>query len=94
MFGLRSTTLSPSSALNGMKTMSFSASLGGERAEVVADAVEHGLVVADEVHLVHGHDHVLHAEQRGDEGVALGLRQDALLRVDQDDREVGGATRR
>ena len=48
------------------------------------------LRVVDEVHLVDGDDEVLDAQQVGDEGVALGLFDDALARIDEDDGEVGG----
>ena len=41
-------------------------------------AVEHVLRIADEVHLVDRDEHARDAEQRGDEGVALRLRQDAV----------------
>ena len=53
-----------------------------------------GLVV-DQVHLVHRHGQMRDAEQRGDEGVALGLLQHAQARVDQDDghRRRRGARR-
>ena len=60
----------------------------GERAVLVANALEHRLVVADQVHLVDGHDDARHAEQRHDEGMPLRLRLDAELRVDEDDRQV------
>ena len=50
--------------------------------------VEHRLVEVDEVHLVDAHDDVRDRQQRADERVALGLRDDALARVDEHDREV------
>ncbi len=64
--------------------------LRGERAELVADAFEHDLVVVDEIHLVDAHDEVRHAEQRRDERVALGLLDDALARIDEDHRQIRG----
>ena len=48
------------------------------------------LVAVDEVHLVDRHDEVRDAEQRGDERVAARLLDDAVARVDEHDREVGG----
>ena len=61
----------------------------GELGELAHDRVEGLLVVVDEVHLVDGDREVGDAQQRGDEGVALGLLEDALARVDEDHREVG-----
>jgi len=54
------------------------------------DQAESGFVVADQVHLVHGHHQMLGAHHVGELGVALRLRQHAAARVDQDDRQVGG----
>ena len=45
--------------------------------------------VIHHVHLVHGDDEVLDTEQGSDEGVAAGLRQHAVARVDEYDRQVG-----
>ena len=56
----------------------------------VLDLLEHGLVVVDEVHLVDAQHEVRHAEQRREERVAPRLLDDALARVDEDQREVGG----
>ena len=50
------------------------------------------LVVVDQVHLVDRQQHVADAEQRDDVAVAAGLRQQALARVDQHHREVGGGS--
>ena len=61
----------------------------GEAVEVLDDRVEDALVEVDQVHLVDAHDHVRDPQQRADERVALGLRDDALARVDQHDRQVG-----
>ena len=61
-----------------------------ERVELLDDRVEHRLVVVDQVHLVHAHDHVRDPQQSTDERVALGLGDDALASVDQHDRQVGG----
>ena len=51
------------------------------------------LRIADKVHL-DGEDEIADAHERADAGMAARLRQDALLRVDEDDGEVGkrGAT--
>ncbi|EXI85236.1 MAG: hypothetical protein AW12_02284 [Candidatus Accumulibacter sp. BA-94] len=65
----------------------------GEVEILVADAVEGLLRVVDQIHLVHRDDDVRNAEQVGDVGVAAGLRQDALARVDEDDRQVCGRCR-
>jgi hypothetical protein len=66
------------------------AELGGEGEVVGLDLLVGFLRVIDQVHLVDGDDEVRDADQRGQLGVAAGLRQHALARVDQDDREVGG----
>ena len=86
----RSTTMSPLSAESGMKRTSSMPSLRGEFEVVGADAFEDGLVVADQIHLVDRHHQVRNVDQMGQVGVAPGLRQHALARVDQDDGEVGG----
>jgi hypothetical protein len=69
------------------------ANLRRERAVVVLDTPERGLVVVDQVHLVDGQHHVADADQRHEVAVTAGLRQHALARVDEDDRQVrrGGA---
>ena len=63
--------------------------LGREVAELVADALEDLLVVVDEVHLVDAQHEVRHAEQRREERVPPRLLDDAVARVDEDQREVG-----
>ena len=68
--------------------------LGREVAELVLDALEHGLVVVDEVHLVDAQHEVGHAEQRREERVPARLLEDAVARVDEDEREVRRWTRR
>ena len=52
-------------------------------------ALEHRLVVVDQVHLVDAHDDVRHAQQRREERVAPALLGDALAGVEQDQRDVG-----
>jgi hypothetical protein len=64
--------------------------LGREGRELLDQLVEHLLGEVDEVHLVDAHDQVRDAEQRGDERVAATLAQEAVTRVHQDQREVGG----
>ncbi len=84
-----STTLSPGSAAIGIVAVSRSPSAPRELDEVELDRAESRLVEVDEVHLVDGEDDVGDAEHRGDVGVPLGLLDDALARVEQDDRDVG-----
>ena len=64
--------------------------LRGEAVEVGHDAVEDLLGPVDEIHLVDREHDVAHAEERGDRGVAAGLLDHALARVDQHDRHLGG----
>ncbi len=64
--------------------------LGRPARELGADAVEHLLVEGDQVHLVHAHDEVRDAQERGDERVPARLLEHALARVDEDQRQVGG----
>jgi hypothetical protein len=90
MFSLRVTTLSPLSAETGTKVRSETCSLAAKSGELGADALEHRLVVVDEVHLVDADEQVGHAQQRGQEGVAARLLDDALPGVDEHQREVGG----
>src|SRR3546814_8788616 len=66
------------------------ADLAREGAVRQRDAVEDGLVVADEVHLVHRQHDMLDAEQVREEAVAARLREHALARVNQDHGKVGG----
>ncbi len=58
--------------------------------DVLADAREDGLVVADEVDLVHREYDVRHPEQPGDGEVPPGLLQYAVPGVDQDDHDIRG----
>ena len=76
--------------------------LGGDRDEVDGGEAERlqegrvfgddlpvgGLGVVDEVHLVHQHHQLLHAQEGEQEGVAAGLVHDAFLGVDE--QECGG----
>ncbi len=49
-----------------------------ELAVLTCDDVEHELVVADEIHLVHRQQHMADAQQRADEAVATRLREQSL----------------
>ena len=62
----------------------------GERAERGDDRVERVLALADQVHLVDGDDEVRNAEQVRDRRVPARLLDDAVARVDQQDRELRG----
>ena len=58
----------------------------------VGDLAEHRLRILDQIHLVHRQHHVANAEQRRDVGVPARLRQQALARIDQHHRHVGGGS--
>jgi hypothetical protein len=77
-----------------MKRTSRMPSAGGEAQVILADAIEEFLRVIDQVHLVDGDHQVRDADQVGDIGMPARLRQHALARVDEDDRQVGGGRRR
>jgi hypothetical protein len=62
----------------------------GEAAELRLDLAEHGLVPAHEVHLVDSEHEVRDAQERRDERVTTALLDEAVPRVDEDDREVRG----
>ena len=47
------------------------------------------LIVVDEIDLVDCENDVAHAEQRHDDRMAMGLREQPFARVDEHDREVG-----
>ncbi len=86
--GERSSRLSPCSADSGMAVTWANAELFGQFAITGLDFVEHRLVVADQVHLVHRQQHVADAQQRHDVAVAARLSQQALARVDQHHGDV------
>ena len=90
MFAERSTTLSPLQRRHRDELEVAHVELGRELAELGLDALEDGLVVVDEVHLVDAQHEVRNAEQRREERVPARLLDDALARVDEDQREVGG----
>ncbi len=72
----------------GMNWTSGDTQLGHESGVVALDLLEDRFRVVDEVHLVDGHEHVLDAQERDDEGVTAGLGHDAVARVDEDDGHV------
>ena len=87
---LRLMTLSPLRPDTGIATQSLDPDLAGEAAIVGADRVERALVVIDQVHLVHRQHEAADSDQLGEIGMAPGLGQHALARVDQQHRQVGG----
>ena len=74
--------------------MSWTSSFAAQAANSLLDALEDLLVAADQVHLVDRHDEVRDAQQRGDEGVAARLLEDALAGVDEHDRPGRRSRRR
>ena len=86
----RSTTLSPCRADTGMKPTPVQAEPRRPVEHLARHGVEALLGVADEVHLVHQHGDVGHAEQRRDRQVAARLLGHPAAGVDQHEREVGG----
>ena len=62
----------------------------GEPGEVLADRLERGLVVVDEVDLVDGQHQPRHPQQREHGGVPAGLLDDPVPGVDQQDRQLRG----
>ena len=74
----------------GMKARSATSSRVAKALNSSRICVEHGLVVADEVHLVDAQHEVGDPQQRGQEGVAPGLLDDPLAGVDEHEGEVGG----
>ena len=87
---LRLMTLSPLRPDTGIATHSAIPILLGEFAIIGDDRVERALVVIDQVHLVHGKHEAADADQLGEIGMAPGLGQHALARIDQQHGEVGG----
>ena len=59
-----------------------------ELPEFVAEFVEAFLVEVDQIHLVDGHHDVADTQERRDKTVPLGLLDDAVAGVDENDREV------
>ena len=62
----------------------------GEIQVVGADAFEHALIEAQQVHLVDGHHDVADAQQRGDVAVPARLGLHAVTGIHQDDGQVAG----
>ncbi len=60
----------------------------GRRAHDADDLLERGVLVSDEVHLVDGHDHRLHAHERADGEVAMRLRADSARGIDHEDGHI------
>ena len=88
--GLTLTTLSPSSALIGMKWTFERCRSRANSLEIGTDLREDFLAVVDEVHLVHGNDYVRNRKQRSDERMPPRLRQHAFARIDQHDGKLRG----
>ena len=76
--GLTLTTLSPSSALIGMKWTFARFKVLREFAEIRTDFGEYFLAVVNEVHFIHGNDDVRNRKQRRDERMPARLRQNTL----------------
>ncbi len=66
------------------------AELAAHLLHVGFDLAEHGLAEVHEVDLVHGHDHVRHAQQLQHGQVPAGLLQDTLAGVDEHDDGIRG----
>ena len=71
------------------------AELGREARELAGDPLEHRPVEIDQIDLVHRQHDMADAEQAHDDGVAAGLRQQSLARIDQQHGQlgIGGAGR-
>jgi len=65
------------------------AELCGEGGETGRNRVEDGLIVADQIHLVHRQHHLANAKHCCDRRVAPGLHQQSLARINQQHGEVG-----
>jgi hypothetical protein len=64
--------------------------LTGEAAVLVLDRPESSFVPPDEVHLVHSEQNISDTDEREQIRVATRLRDDTLLRIDEDDARLGG----
>ena len=87
---LRLVTLSPFRPDTGIAIQSLDPDLLREGAIIGDDRVERGLVVIDQVHLVHREHEAADADQLGEIGMPPRLGQHALARIDQEHGEVGG----
>ena len=86
----RATTLSPSRADIGMQTTSLTPSSAAKLRNSASIAAKVVLRPADQIHLVDGDDQVAHAQRGDDQAVTPGLPRQPGLRIDQDQREIGG----
>ena len=89
MRALGDDTLSPKRAEIGIGDHERKPSGSANSAKVGDDVAEYGLVEVDEIDLVDRQHDMADAEQRDDDRMAVRLRQQALARVDQHDREIG-----
>ena len=89
MRGLGSERLSPLRAESGIAVTSVKPRFSEKRAKSATMPSNTVCAVIDEVDLVHRQHDVADAEQRGDGGVAVSLRQQSLARIHQQDGEVG-----
>ena len=64
--------------------------LGSDAAIIFGYAVEHRAVIADEIELVHREHDMTDTEQRANQRMSPGLRQDALASIDQQHRQIRG----
>ena len=90
MLSERVTMLSPCSAEIGMTVRSGASSFAAKSVNSAAMSSKTSCDVVDQVHLVDAQHQVRHPQQRAQERVPAGLLDQALARVDQDQREVGG----
>ena len=81
-------TLSPRKALIGITSRSGISSRRASSRTCSSVSTNRSQSQSDQVHLVDAHDHVRDPEQRGDVGVATGLRDDAGPGVDQHHGDV------
>ena len=87
--GLSAEMLSPTRAEIGIGDQRAEVERLGEGGESLDDAAKCRFVVVDQVDLVDRQHDMADAEQRGDDRVAMGLGQQPLARVDQQDGEIG-----
>jgi hypothetical protein len=80
--------LSPSVAETGMMRTLTSPSSCRSAPISASMARNFHLVVADEIHLIHGKDEIADAHERADARVAARLREHALRSVHEDDGEI------
>ena len=66
------------------------AQIGGKTRVIRRDPIEYAALEPDQVELVDREHDMPDAEQGADQGMSPGLGQDALARVDQQHRQIGG----